>query len=148
MQKAAVLAPVITDLETRFEAANPDYRQAADHAMAVVEQNMRAQHPGINEQQLGMLRTAALVTLAEQCQAQGINPAEHIYQRAQALGFKPAARQQRREAPTSLSSLGGAPRAPDEKGSVGVADISDMSDADFDKFWKEMSRGGSQGPAF
>ncbi|WP_053160123.1 hypothetical protein [Pseudomonas sp. P1.8] len=148
LQEAAVLGPVVSDAEARFEAANPDYRQAFDHVMATVEQNMRAQHPGINEQQLGMLRTAALVTLTKQCQANGTNPAEHVYQRAQAMGYKPASREPRKQPNTSLSTLPGSARAPDERSHVSVSDISDMSEAEFDKFFNDMKRSSTTRPAY
>lgn len=48
---------------------------------------------------------------------------------------------------TSLSTLSGTARAPDEKGNITASDISEMSDAEFDRFWQQM-KGGSQGPAF
>lgn len=146
MQEAAVLAPAIADAEARFEAANPDYRQAFDHVLAAAERNMVAAHPGINEQQLGMLRTAAFVELAKQCQQQGRNVAEHIYSRAQAMGYQPA--RAPRQANTSLSNVHGSPRAPDEQGRLSVSQISDMSEKEFDALWNDMKRGAAVGPAF
>ncbi|MBP5057595.1 hypothetical protein [Pseudomonas chlororaphis] len=147
LQEAAVLGPVVADAEARFEAANPDYRQAFDHVLAAVEGNMRTAHPGINEQQLGMLRTAALVQLAKQCQAQGVSPAQAIYDRACAMGYQPARQAPRREPPTSLANVHGSARAPDEKGKVTAADISGMTEAEFDKYWNDMKRGSTVRPA-
>jgi hypothetical protein len=148
MQEAAVLTPAIIEAEAHFAQVHPDYPQAFDHVMATVEQNMRAQHPGINEQQLGMLRRAALVTLAKQCQVQGANVAEYVYQRAQAMGFKLASRAPRVEPPTSLANVHGSTRAPDERSSIRASDISEMSEAEFDKYWNDMKRSAAVGPAF
>jgi hypothetical protein len=147
MQEAAVLAPMLGEIEGRFTETTPDYPQAFDHVMAAVDQNMRAQHPGINEQQLGMLRTAALVTLAKQCQSNGVSPAAYVYQRAQAMGYQPASRAPRKEPPTSLSNAHGSTRAPDERSSVHASDISNMSEAEFDQYWNNMKRGATVRPA-
>lgn len=145
MQEAAVLLPAVAAEEGRFTITNPDYPQAFDHVLATVEQNMRTAHPGINEQQLGMLRTAALVQLAKTCQSQGVNPAQAIYDRARAMGYQPPT-QQRREPPTSLSNAHGVSRAPDEKGAITSADISSMSEAEFDKFFNDMKRSSTVRP--
>lgn len=144
MQEAAVLGPMVAASEARFEVTNPDYRQAFDHVQLTVDANMRAQHPGINDQQLGMLRKAALVELNRQCQALGIDPASYIYNRAQAMGY----RAPRRSAPTSLANAYGSARAPDEKSGYSAEDISSMSEAEFDKLWSNMKRGAAIGPAF
>ncbi|VVO32181.1 hypothetical protein [Pseudomonas fluorescens] len=146
MQEAQLLAPVISDAEARFEASNPDYRQAFDHVMATVEQNMRAQHPGIDGRQLGMLRTAALLTVAKQCQSNGQDVAAFVYSRAQAMGYQPASRAPRKQANTSLSNLAGSPRAPDERGAMSASQISDMSEKEFDSFWAEMKQSSIQRP--
>lgn len=148
VQEAAVLAPAIAEAEAHFAQAHPDYPQAFDHLLAAVEQNIRIQHSGMNEQQVGMLRRAAFVTLTKQCQAQGANVAEYVYQRAQAMGYQPASRTPRKEPPTSLANAHGSTRAPDEKGSLRVSDISDMSEAEFDKLWSDMKRGATVRPAF
>jgi hypothetical protein len=39
-----------------------------------------------------------------------------------------------------LGSVHGSARAPDEKGSVNASQISEMSEAEFDKFWSEMKQ--------
>jgi hypothetical protein len=148
MQEASVLAPVLSEAEVRFEKSNPDYPQACDHLMATVDQNMRAQHPGINEQQLGMLRTAVFVAFTKQCQANGVDPAAHIYQQAQKLGYQAARRAPRVEPPTSLANAHGSSRAPDERSSVRVSDISEMSEKEFDAYWADMKRGATVRPAF
>ena len=147
MQDAAVLGPAIADAEIRFEAAHPDYRQAFDHVQQSVEGQLRAMYPQASEAQFGMLRTAALVAYTKQCQASGVSPCEHIYQRAQQLGFK-AARQAPPVAPTSLSYAGGAARAPDERSNVSVSDISSMTEKEFDAYWSSMKSSAAVKPAF
>lgn len=148
LQEAAVYGPAVSEAEARFEAVNPDYQQAFDHVWQTVDANLRAAHPGVNEQQLGMLRTANLVDFAKTCRVQGIDPAARIYESAQKLGFKPASRAPRKEPPTSLANAHGSSRAPDERGNVRASDISEMSEAEFDKFWKEMKQSSVVGPKY
>ncbi|MNC10647.1 hypothetical protein D3C75_583140 [compost metagenome] len=122
---------------------------------------MRAQHPGASEADMRLLRTATLVQFNRECLSRGINPAEHIYGRAQELGFTPGRRvpgaqsqgyqvaaQPRVSPNTSLSSLSGSPRAPDEKGKMTAAQINDMDDAQFDEFFKSMGRASHVGLKF
>lgn len=144
MQEAAALAPALAQAEAQFTEQYSDYPQAFDHLSSVLDANVRAQHPGINEQQLNMLRTAALTQFVQRCQAQGISPAAYAYQRAQAMGY----RAPRRSAPTSLANAYGSARAPDEKSGYSAEDISSMSEAEFDKLWSNMKRGAAIGPAF
>jgi hypothetical protein len=147
-QEVGAVAPVLVESEARFAASHPDYEAAAHHVQAHVEANMRAQHPGVPEEQLALIRTATLVQYTKQCQARGIDPAEHLYGRAQELGFKTASRAPRREPNTSLSTLHGSARAPDERGAVRASDIADMTEAEFDKYWASMRREAAIGPAF
>jgi hypothetical protein len=148
MQEAAVLAPAIAEAEANFEAAHPDYRQAFDHVQQGVESQLRQMYPQVSEAQFGMLRTAALVAYTKQCQANGVSPCEHIYQRAQQMGFQTASRAPRREPPTSLSNAAGSTRAPDEKSGVSASDISGMSEKEFDAFWSTMKSNSTVKPAY
>ena len=158
-REAEVIKPLVTQAENAFRAEHSDYDQAFDFVRQHAEQNMRAQHPGASEADMQMLRTATLVQFAKQCQANGINPAEHIYGRAQELGFTPGRRvpasqsqgymvSAPKQANTSLSNLGGAPRAPDEKGRLTAAAVNDMSDADFDDLFERMGRASHVGLKF
>lgn len=147
-QEMTALAPAVAEAEARFAEANPDYRQAFEHVQSVVEQNMRAQHPGATEEQLLLIRNATLVQYAKQCQAQGIDPAEHLYGRAQQLGFKAATRAPRREPLTSITTLSGVSRPPDERSSVRVSDIAEMTEKEFDDFWSSMRRSSTIRPAY
>ncbi|WPN59744.1 hypothetical protein [Pseudomonas sp. P9_31] len=144
----AEVTPVLVESESRAMQQFPDYSEAATFVQQAVAQNIRQQHPDATPEQLQNVQTAALIQFTRQCQAQNIDPASHIYQRAQAMGFKTARQAPRREPPTSLSNLGGSPRAPDETGAVSASDISGMSEAEFDKFWNSMKGSSSQGPAF
>lgn len=147
MQHQQVTAAVV-NLEQQFMAAVPDYEQAVDLVQRNADTQIRAMYPQATEQQFSEIRTAALSEFARQCLASGANPAERIYAKAQALGFKAASRAPRREAPTSLANLSGSPRAPDERGAISASQVSEMSEAEFDKFWNEMKGNSSQGPAF
>jgi hypothetical protein len=147
-QEVAVLTPVVIDSEARFKATHPDYDAAASHVFSTVGQAIRQQHPYATPEQLQHVQTAALVQFAKICQAQGIDPAEHLYGRAQQLGFQTARQAPRREAPTSLSNAAGSTRAPDEKSNISASDISNMSEAEFDKYWAGMKSNSTVKPAY
>jgi hypothetical protein len=140
----AEVTPVLVESERRAMQQYPDYSEAATFLQQTVAQNIRQQHPNATPEQLQNVQTAALIQYTRMCQAQGIDPATHTYQRAQELGFKS---RPRREAPTSLSNLGGSPRAPDEMGSVDASQVNSMSDVEFDKLWASMARGGHAKPS-
>ncbi|WP_223533637.1 hypothetical protein [Pseudomonas sp. GL-RE-20] len=144
----ATVLPIAIQMESEFVAATPDYPAAFDFVQNSVESQLRAQYPQATEQQFGVLRTVALVGFNKRCLANGINPAAHIYQRAQAMGFKGASRAAPKTPPTSLSNAHGSSRAPDERGQVSASQISDMSEAEFDKYWNDMKRSSTVGPKY
>ena len=60
------------------------------------------------------------------------------------MSFKAVSmRPPRREPPTSLSTLSGTARAPDEKGNITASDISEMSEAVFDRFRQHLPATGA-----
>jgi hypothetical protein len=115
--------------------------------LAAARQIVKGERPiRITDGDLQQLRAVTLVQFAKQCQAQGIDPAAHIYGRAQQLGYEPASHAPRKQPNTSLSNLQGSLRAPDER-SHGVAfDIANLSEKEFDDLWKSMARDGIQRP--
>lgn len=150
-REVATIAPIVTQAENAFREANPDYDAAFNYVQTTLEQNMRAQHPGVTEADMPMLRTVTLFRFNKECLSRGINPAEHIYNRAQQLGFNPGQRvpasqgyqvtdTPRKEPNTSLSNLSGSARAPDEKGKMTSDRVSAMSDQEFDDFFASMDR--------
>jgi hypothetical protein len=147
LQHQQVTAAVV-NLEQQFMASVPDYEQAVDLVQKNADAQIRQLYPQATEEQFQMIRASALGEFARQCLASGVNPAEKIYAKAKALGFKAPARTPRREPPTSLSNAHGSARAPDEKSSVTASEISSMSEAEFDKFWAGMRRDSAVGPAF
>jgi hypothetical protein len=156
-QEVAAITPVVAQAENAFRAEHSDYDQAFDFVRQHAEQNMRAQHPGASESDMQMLRRAVVVQFNRECLQRGINPAEHIYGRAQELGFTPGRRVPASQgyqvsAPktpnTSLSNLGGAPRAPDERGKLTAAAVNDMSDSEFDDLFASMARSSHVGLKF
>ncbi|MGA3799398.1 hypothetical protein ACPCYX_16755 [Pseudomonas fluorescens] len=158
-QEVATIAPIVTQVENEFRGSNPDYDVAFDYVLQHAEQNMRAQHPGASEADMRMIRTATMVQFNKECLSRGINPAEHIYGRAQELGFTPGRRvpgaqgyqvaaQPRVSPNTSLSNLSGSPRAPDEKGKLTAAQINDMDDAQFNELFEQMGRASHVGLRF
>jgi len=142
------VAAAVDNLEQQFMASVPDYEQAAALVQRDADAKIRQLYPQATEEQFQMIRTSALSEFARQALANGINPAAHLYQRAQELGFKPANRAPRKEPPTSLSNVHGSARAPDERSSVRVSDISEMSDAEFDKFWSGMKQSSAVAPSY
>lgn len=142
----ATVVPAAIQLENEFRATTPDYDIAYNVVQQTVESQLRQMYPHVDAAQFDTLRTAALIGFNKQCLANGINPAAQVYKRAQELGFQPAYRA-RKEPPTSLSTAHGSTRAPDERSSVRVSDISSMSEAEFDDLWASMKRGATVRPA-
>lgn len=144
----ATVLPAAIQMEAEFSSTVPDYPAAFDFVQHSVEAQLRAQYPQADPAQFDMLRTVTLVGFNKQCLANGINPAAHIYKRAQEMGYQPSSRAPRREPPTSLANAHGSTRAPDEKSSLHASDISNMSEAEFEQYWNNMKRGATVGPAF
>jgi hypothetical protein len=143
----ATVLPAAIQLEAEFSSTVPDYPAAFDFVQQSAEAQLRAQYPQADPAQFDMLRTVALVGFNKQCLANGINPAAHIYKRAQEMGFKPARRAPRVEPPTSLANAHGSSRAPDERSSVHASDIANMTEKEFDDFFNSMRRSSVQRPA-
>lgn len=147
-QQHVQLAQSVSAQEAEYTKTVPDYPVAADYfyQRKVAEYTAFLGDPAAAQAQVA--RDYQGVAL--RAQQTGKNPAQLMYDMAKAMGYAPGApkpggqQQQRREPPTSLSNLGGAPKAPDEAGTVGVSDISNMSDADFDKFWNDQVKGGNR----
>jgi hypothetical protein len=135
------VAQTITTSEAEFanEVGAENYAAAFEHVRQHVQGELAQRFPGISPQQLAVVETAAGIQFAKQCQAQGIDPARHIFERAQALGFTPSGqRVPRRAPPTSLSNIPAAGRAPDQRGKLTAKDIASMPQEDFDKLFESM----------
>lgn len=150
---ASVIAPGVHQAETDFAAqvGVENYASAFDHVRLNVQQQLMQRFPGASPQELATVEVAASIAFARQCQAEGSNPAQKIWERAQALGFNPGQRvpnAQRRQPPTSLSNIPAGGRAPDEKGRITGADIAAMSQKDFDALFDSMRDASVQIPAF
>lgn len=142
VQRDAVqVAPFISEVEPRFKASHPDYDAAREFVQADVRNQLAAQYPGATAEQIQGIENVATVGFLRHCQMHGIDPCAHVYQRAQALGFKSQHRSpqgQIKQAPTSLSNLPGGGRAPDEQGAITASRISQMSNAEFDEMFEQM----------
>lgn len=157
-QQHVQLAQEASAAEAEFVKRQPDYNEAAGY----FQQRKLAEYTALGldavsaQQQLAR-DCAGLVQFAKQ---NGKNPAETLYNLAKAVGYtaqKASPQQQAqgqqqapKKAPTSLANLNGAAKAPDEDqgGAMTVDRIARMSDADFDKFFKEMGKGSVQRPKF
>lgn len=129
--------------EREYMKTVPDYPQAFDYfKQQKLKEYTAFVDPALAEQQI----TQDCVRIAQLAQQLGKNPADLIYKAASNLGYKagatpPSDGEHRQEPPTSLSNVQGASRAPDEKGGVTAADIANMSEAEFDKYWASMKQG-------
>jgi hypothetical protein len=137
----ATLAPVVTQAEQAVaaEVGEDNYAQAFNHVRQHVQQELAQRYPGAGPEMLARLERSAGVAFVQQCQAQGIDPARYIWERAQALGFHvPNSRAPVKQPNTSLSSLPASGRAPDQRGRLSAKDIATMPQDDFDKLFESM----------
>jgi hypothetical protein len=141
------LAPVVAQAEEAFaESVGVENYYAAYNAVhQTVQANIRQQHPNASPQEMALLEQAVNIQFVRQCQAQGINPAEHIYNRAIEMGLAPAVPGQRvpgtrlpPKAPTSLSTLSANGRAPDQRGAYKAGDIANLSNDEFNRLFESM----------
>lgn len=150
--QVAEVGEFITQAEAEFRAQQPDYDAALSHMFELAKAQVRQAYPGATDAEVQQVEAAALLQLAVECRAQGHNPAQRLYERALASGFQASHRAARsqptRQAPTSLSTINGSSRAPDQRGNVTAKDIASMSTQEFDKFFNEMAAGATQRPAF
>jgi hypothetical protein len=144
MAQHRALVDEVNVLEQQFKATVPDYDAAHTHftARKTAEYQALGMDAAAAQQQLARDYTG----IAQLARQQGKNPAEMLYNLAKVHGYTPGATPPGKKPNTSLSPLGGSPRAPDEKGAVSAADIADMSEAEFDKYWASMSKGGNTKP--
>ncbi len=152
--------------EQVYRATNPDYNEAAQY----FNDRKLAEYTALGMDNVTARQQLArdVYGVAQIAYQQGKNPAEVLHNLAKAFGFagkpkpKPgngtpgledgwdfppdgggpggAAPAAHVPPNTSLSNLQGAARAPDEKGKLTGAQISEMSDSDFDKLFEQMGR--------
>lgn len=135
-QQHVQLAQTVSVQEAAFTQTTPDYPVAADYfyQRKVAEYTAFMGDPAAAQAQVARDYQG----IAMRAQQLGKNPAQMMYDMAKAMGYAPGTKPApRRQAPTSLANVSGSPRAPDEKGNITAADISDMSQAEFDKFWED-----------
>ncbi|KYC14216.1 hypothetical protein [Pseudomonas sp. ABFPK] len=138
---AQEVAPFIGEMEPRFRAAHPDYDDAREFVQANIRGQLAVQYPGASAAQIQGLENVAIIGFLRQCQANGVDPCAHVYQRAQALGYQTRSRAPAtppRRAPTSLGALPGGGRAPDEQGRLSASQVASMSNEDFDRLFEQM----------
>lgn len=147
------LAQYVSAAEQEFTAKTPDYKVAADY----FEQRKTAEYAalGLDPVTIRNQIQRDYQGLAMAAAQRGANPAEMLYNLAKAIGYTAGAQQQAQQgtqqpkaAPTSLGSLPAVPKAPDEQGGVSLESVANMTDSEFDKFWKQMERGSRAAPKF
>lgn len=136
--------------EAEFSKATPDYPKATEYfaQRKLAEYTALGLDPVTAQNALMRDYQGIAITAAQR----GQNAAQLIYNLSKAMGYssQPAAPQTRqtagKPAPTSLASLGGDPRAPQDSGTVTLESLADMTDAEFEKFFAQMERGSRQRP--
>ena len=148
----AVIAPTVTASEDamREEVGGETYDQAYAFVHQYAQAEIARMYPGAPPALLAQLEGVASIAFVQNCQAQGIDPARSIYEKAQRLGFtQPGHRvpgQERKAPPTSLSNIPAAGRAPDQRGRLTAKDIAIMPQDEFDAMFESMRRGCEQWP--
>lgn len=138
--------------EQTYRATNPDYNEAAQffNDRKLAEYAALGLDPVAARQQLAK----DVFGVAQLAYQQNKNPAEVLHNLAKAFGHTPGQGGQQlapgnggnngappaKQPLTSLSSLEGASRAPDEKGKLTAAQVAEMSDKDFDALWNDMAK--------
>ncbi|QJC78216.1 hypothetical protein [Pseudomonas umsongensis] len=146
-QEQQQLAPVVAQAEEAFaeSVGVENYRAAFEAVHQTIQANMRQQHPNASPQEMALIEQTVNVAFVRRCQAEGINPAEHIYNRAIEMGLVSAVPGQRvpgtrlpPKAPTSLSTLSANGRAPDQRGAYKAGDIANLSNDEFNRLFESM----------
>lgn len=148
-QQIAHAGQQVAQVEAQFmeQVGADSYKQAHAVVEQDIMQNLQRMYPMASAAELQQAQLGAAFGFLQQCEANGVNPAEHIWQRAQQLGFKPGHRvpTMRPSAPTSLSSLPGANTTEDD-GKLTAAKVNSMSDAEFAALVADMKRASHSGP--
>ncbi|WOB56569.1 MULTISPECIES: hypothetical protein [Pseudomonas] len=143
-QEVTAIAPTVTASEDalRAEVGGEAYDAAYQRVHQYVQAELAQRYPGANPAMIAQLEQVAGIAFVQQCQQMGIDPARHIYEKAQALGFVPSGQrvpnQQRKAPPTSLSTVPAAGRAPDQRGRLTAKDIASMPQDQFDALFESM----------
>jgi len=121
--------------EAAFEAANPDYKAAANHAWSTKQAQLSAQGYGPNEIQ-SMIQQEAY-TMAQRSIEVGVNPAQSVYDLAKTMGYQPAGDtianvEAGQEAASSLDGGG------KTLSNVTAEELGSMSDEEFDKNFEKV----------
>lgn len=139
-QEMAQLAPQVTAVEQEFRQQHGDYDAAFAHLVQIADAHIAQQYPGVAPEIHQAAKQMALVQFLRACEATGENPAQLIYNKARALGYQTQHRAPApmKRAPTSLSNLPAAGRAPDERGALSASQVASMSNEEFDRLFEQM----------
>lgn len=148
-QQHQQLTQQVSVQEQQFTQKVPDYPQAADYFY----QRKVAEYAAFTGDEMAAKMQVAndYKGIAALAQRTGKNAAEMMYNAAKAMGYqagqKPnVTQQQQKPEYSTLADAHGSARAPDEKSGLTAADVSNMSQEDFDKLWNKIARGGKVGP--
>lgn len=141
-QQAEELERAVAAQVQQYTQQQPDYPDALNHLMQFRAQELALW--GASETEIPQMLEAEARQIAEGAMQSGRNPAHIVYEMAKLRGYnvqkkveaKPTVERIER-GQKAAQSLAGTQGEPEE---VGLTDIAKMSDAEFDKFWEEMSR--------
>lgn len=148
-QQGQQLAQKVASQEQEFMAKTPDYPAAAEFFMQ--RKAMEYAALGLDPVSVQAQVQRDYHNIAIHATQTGKNPAELLYNLSKTLGFSGQQQGQQQgaqkpKAPTSLSNANGVSRSPEEQMGMSLEALSSMSDAEFEKFWKQMERQGRQAP--
>ncbi|MDD2135653.1 hypothetical protein [Pseudomonas kurunegalensis] len=142
--------PIVAQIEAEFTAQHPDYSEAYAHLDQQVTARIQQQYPGATPEQHVFAKNIAMLGFLQHCANTNQNPAQLLYGKAQELGFQSQHRTPNpngvpKKAPTSLSTLPGGGRAPDEQGAISASRIASMSNDEFNDMFEQMRRSSGEG---
>lgn len=137
----SAMREAVGQAETAFASRQPDYWEAVNFLKSARQQQLVSQ--GASEQQAAAIIQQDAIAVANEAGRLGFSPAEYAYRIAVGSGYTPKQAQAARAAVAAQEapkSLGGASGRSDAA-TPSLADISRLSDKDFDAMFAKMMGG-------
>lgn len=137
--------------EDQYRQQHADYNEASD--FYIQRKLAEYQAFGFDEMSAKQQLSRDIQNISIAALQRGGNPAEALHKASMALGFQAGQQAPQQtvprqpngqfapKPPTTLATASGAPKAPDEGGELSLERVAQMSDAEFDRFWKQLERG-------
>lgn len=139
----------------------PDYKEKRDFVIQTIARSLQVVNPSLQGEALANALEMQVFKLAAQAQAQGFNPIEDLYHKAEAWGFQPKApepaetpatpaakpsiakiAENKRKSASSLSAGGKGAPAPLSKDAIAKMKFSDVASLSPEQFqqWEAASK--------